>query len=183
MAAIASASSSALRHQLVVGDDAGHEPDPQRLVGVDQPAGEEQVGGDLAPDELRQAAEPGDVAAQAALHEQLAEPGALGRDADVGHQRQLHPPADGGAVDGRDDGHVGGEQGGRGGREPRLGGEPLGDRRTGRHHDLLHVVTRAERRIGTGDDEASGGRRLDRPAQLVVGGVGQRVARLGPVRA
>ncbi len=117
---MASATSSACAISCVVGDDPRHEPDAQRLLGVDEASGEEQVGGDLAPDELRQAAEPGDVAAQAALHEQLTEPGAVGRDADVGHQRQFHPPADGGAVDGCDHGHVGSEQRSRGGREPRL---------------------------------------------------------------
>ena len=53
---------------------------------------------------------PGDVGAQAAVDEQLAELGALGRHPEVGHQRQLHAPADGGAVDGGDDRHVGVEQ-------------------------------------------------------------------------
>ena len=106
MAAISSANSSAVGSSRR-GGRRGHEADAQRLVGVDDPPGEQQLGRLLAPDELGQPAEAGDVAAQAALHEQLAEPGPVGRDAEVGHQRQLHPPADGGAVDGGDDGHVG----------------------------------------------------------------------------
>jgi hypothetical protein len=48
-----------------VGDDPPDQPDPQRLRGVDDPAGEEELGGVPAPDQLGQAPEAGDVAAQA----------------------------------------------------------------------------------------------------------------------
>ena len=73
-------------------------------------SGEQQLGRPLAADELGEPADAGDVGAQAAVHEQLAELGPLRRHPEVGHQRQLHAPPDGGAVDRGDDRHVGVEQ-------------------------------------------------------------------------
>ncbi len=48
-------------------------------------------------------------------------------------------------------------------------------------HHLAHVVAGAERRIGTGDDEAAGRRLPDRSLEGGVEPVGQSVARLGSV--
>ena len=51
-------------------------------------------------------------------------------------------------------------------------------------HHLAHVVAAAERRVGTGDDQAphTGRRRLaDQPLELGVHAVGQRVAGVGTV--
>ena len=80
--------------------------------------------------------DPGHVAAQASLHEQLAELGPLGDDADVGHERQLHAPADGRAVDRGDHRNVGREErAGRGG-EPGFGPQALRQLLAGRFHDL-----------------------------------------------
>ena len=88
----------------------------------------QQLGRGLAPDELREPPEAGDVAVQPALHEQLAEAGPLRRDPDVGHERQLHAPPDGGTVDRGDHGDVrccSSDSGGR--REPRLGAQARRD--------------------------------------------------------
>ena len=48
-----------------MGDDPGDEAHRRGLVGVDDPAGEEELGRPLPADELDQPAEPGHVAAQA----------------------------------------------------------------------------------------------------------------------
>ena len=80
------------------------------MGGVDDIAGEEELGGALAADELGESSQAWRVGHEAAEHEQLAETGPLGRHTEVGHQRQLHAPADGRAVDGGDDGHVGVQQ-------------------------------------------------------------------------
>ena len=75
----------------------------------------------------------------------------LGDDADVGHQRDREPRADGGAVDRRDDRllaveHVEHEVGG-------LGGHPRYRGVIARHLlEHLQVAARRERAPGTGDD-------------------------------
>ncbi len=50
-------------------------------------------------------------------------------------------------------------------------------------HDLLHVVARAERRIGTGDDQASHGCVAHRVFEFAVGREGQSIARLGAAQS
>ncbi len=106
-----------LRQQCVVGDDR----DTSRTRRASSASMRRPVKSRSAATSGRRAAPDGQDPRRrsaAALHEQLAEPGALGYDADVGHQRQFHPPPDGGAVDGCDHGHVRLEQRTRGGREP-----------------------------------------------------------------
>src|SRR5690606_35442666 len=112
-------------------------------------------------------------------HEELAELRLLRGDPDVGHQGQLHAPADGGAVDSGDDRDVRvQERVGRRG-EGRLAALPAGRGVVGDGgHHLLHVVARAEGRVGAGDDEAAGGRRANRLLEIPVGRERQRVAGL-----
>ena len=50
-AASRSASARASDHQLIAGDDLRHEPEPQRLRGVDRVADQRQLGGLRRPDE------------------------------------------------------------------------------------------------------------------------------------
>ena len=114
----------------------------------------------LAPDQFGQAGESSDVAAQSSLHEQLAELGPLGRDPDVGHQRELHPPADRGTVDRSDDRHVGAQQAAGGGGEARYAIGPLQVGARSDHH-LPDVIAGAERRIPPGDHETPGGGGVD----------------------
>ena len=54
--------------------DARHEPHAGGLVGADDPAGEQQLGGPFAADDAGETTESRDIAAQPALDEQLAEP-------------------------------------------------------------------------------------------------------------
>src|SRR5581483_1921269 len=72
------------RQQLLVWDDARHETDLARFCRVDDASGEQELGGALTSDQRREASDAGDVAAQSALHEELAEARLLGRDAQVG---------------------------------------------------------------------------------------------------
>ena len=118
-AAIFSASSTAVGSSSSCGTTRLTSPMLVGASGVDHVAGEQQLGGDLPPDELGEPADPGHVGAQAAQHEQLTELGPLGGDADVGHHRQLHPPADGGAVDRGDHRHVAVQHRVGGRRQPR----------------------------------------------------------------
>ena len=168
------------RQEVFVIDDPRDQPDPLGLAGVDDPPGEQQLGRMRTTDQLVQPRHAGDVAAQAALDEQFAELGPLRRDADVGHHRHLHPPADGRPVDGRDDRHVGSQQ--HPGRRCESGdplgvGQPIGRA----DHHLLHVVATTERRIAAGEHETPGGRGRHGPGQLVVGGERQCVAGVGTV--
>ena len=152
----------------------------RRLSRVDHLAGHEHLGRLLAADELGEPTEPGRVAHEPPQHEQLAELRLLRRDPEVGHERELHSPSDGRAVDGRDDRHVGVQQRVRGRREARAGlrcadiGGPL----TPAHHDL-HVVPGAERGVRPGDHEAPRGRGAHCVLELRVGAERERVARLG----
>ena len=105
-------------------------------------------------DELRQPPEARRIRDETAHHEELAEPGPLGRHPDVGHQRELHAPADGRAVHGRDDRDVGVQQRvGRRGQARR--GRELFRRTLGAGHDQFHVVAGTERGIFPGDHEAA----------------------------
>src|SRR5690242_8558138 len=65
------------RPELVMGDDATDETDVARPARIEDLAGEEQFGGALAAYEASQAADPGDVGAQAAQDEELTEPSLL----------------------------------------------------------------------------------------------------------
>ena len=122
LAAMACASSRAVGSSSSCGTTRDTSPSACASVGLDHPAGEQQLGGALPADELGQATDAGHVRAQAAVDEQLAELGALGRHPDVGHQGQLHAPAHGGPVDGRHDRDVGVQQ--RLGRRGEGGGAP-----------------------------------------------------------
>ena len=84
---------------------------------VDDLTGHEQLGGLLTPDELRESTESRRVTHEPTQHEQLAELRLLGRDPEVGHERELHAPPDGRAVHRGDDGDVGVQQRVGGGRE------------------------------------------------------------------
>ena len=165
--------------QITVLDHATHQAPTLGRGCVDDVAGEQHLGRPLATDQLREPTHAGHVAAQAAQHEQLAELGALRRDADVGHQRQLHAPADRRAVHCSDDGHVRVQQG--------IGrrGEPWRHRRGLRPgapaHHLTHVVARAERRVGAGDDDAPRGRGADGSLELVVALEPQGIAHVGAI--
>lgn len=163
-----------------MGYDTRHEADVAGFVGVDHPTGEQQLGRVLTADELDESSEPGDVAAQATLHEQLTEFRSLGSDTDVGHERQLQAPADCSAVDRGDDRHVGAQEAAGSRSEARF---PIGSLEfgAGGDHHLLDVVARTERWVAPGDHQASGGGGVDRVGQLGVGGERQCVAGLRTV--
>ena len=105
-------------------------------------------------------------------------------DADVGHQRQLHPPADRGAVDRGDDRHVGVQQ--RVGRR-REAGLALGRRRraaAGRRPPITWRRRRRSRTPGSApviDQAARRGRARPPRSSSAYIVPGQRVAGLGPV--
>jgi hypothetical protein len=168
------------RQQPVVFDDPRHQSHVSRLGGVDHPTGEQQLRGVFTSDELRQPGEAGDVTTQPSLDEQLAEPGAVRGDTDVGHHRQLHPPADCGTVDGCDHGDVGAQEtsGGRGQAWLAVGPLEVGARG---HHHLLDVVAGTERRVASGDHQTASGRGVHGVGELSVGGERQGVAGLGTV--
>ena len=167
--------------QLVVRNHPTHEADAQRLGGVDDLAGHQHLGGLLTTDQLRETTEPGRIAHEPAQHEQLAEPRLLGRDSEVGHERQLHAPPDRRAVDRGDHRDVGVQQRVRRRREPGRARQRAADvgRSLASAHHHLDVVAGAERRVGAGDDEATSGRGAHGILELGVGLERQRVARLG----
>ena len=82
-----------------MGHHAGHQAHRPSLLGIDDAAGEKEVGCSLSSDGLGEAHEARDVAAEPPSDEELAEAGLLRGDADVGHERQLHAPTYGGPVD------------------------------------------------------------------------------------
>ncbi len=166
--------------EVVVGDDATYEPDAKSLSGVDHLAGHQHLRGLLAAHQMGEPAEPGAVAHEPPQHEQLTELRLLRRDPQVGHERKLHSPPDGGAVDGRDDRDVGVQQHVRGRSEARtsLRRADIGGSFATAHHDF-HVVARAERGVSPGDHEAPRGRGAHRVLELRVGPERERVARLG----
>jgi len=146
--------------------------------------GEEQLGGNLATHELRQSSQTGHVGAQPATHEKFAESRAIGRDSNVGHQRQLHSPTHGGSVDRRNHGNFGVQQHSRGRRQA---GRNRGCGRTRRtltrfHHHLLHVIAGTERSIGPRDHDAAGRARRHRIGQLGVRHVRKSVLGFGSVQ-
>ena len=86
-------------HQLIVRDAPAHKSNAERGLGIDDISREQQLGGPLSANQLRQSSQPGRVAAKPTNDEQLTELGVLRGDTDVGHERKLHAPAHRRAID------------------------------------------------------------------------------------
>ena len=112
------AHASASAYTCVGGDDLVDQADRQRLVGLDEPAGEDQVLGPARADQAGQPLGAAGARDDAEQHLGLAERGVVGGDPDVGAQRELAAAAERVAGDRRDDGL--GDPGDRGDR----GGQP-----------------------------------------------------------
>ena len=84
------------------GDDLVDEPDGERLGGAHDPAGEDEVLGLRRPDEAREALGAAGAGDDAEEDLGLAEPGVVGRDAEVAGERDLAPAAERVAGDGGD---------------------------------------------------------------------------------
>jgi hypothetical protein len=91
-----------LVEQIVVRDDALHEPDAFGLVGHDDAAGEDQLQRLADAHQLGQVPRAARFGQEAGRHRDLAELGLVGRDAEIAKRANLKPDADGGAVDGGD---------------------------------------------------------------------------------
>ena len=83
--------------------DVLHEPEMQRLLGVDRSAREEEVAGRALPDELGEAPDVARAEVDAELAARDREPGAQRGRAHIARDRELHSRADGGTVDRGDD--------------------------------------------------------------------------------
>ena len=101
-AAILRAMRVGLVQEVVARHDLRHEADAQRLVGVDQVAGERQLVRLRQADQLAQDERAADRAHHAAAHEEPAELGPVRGQADVAVEGDVHAVADGRAVDGGD---------------------------------------------------------------------------------
>ena len=85
-------------------EDGLHEPDAQRLGGVDQAAAQAQIARPAVADLARQTLRAAPARRDAEADLGLAETGVVGGEADVAAERELAAAAQGEAVDGRDPG-------------------------------------------------------------------------------
>src|SRR5262249_52126600 len=85
----------------VVRDDV-YEPDGERLLGPDAPAGREELRGPRAPDEAREARGPAEARQDATPRARMCKRRARRRVPDVAREREIEPAAHAVAVDRRD---------------------------------------------------------------------------------
>ena len=99
-AASSSASLSRLCLEPVGIHDPSDQPDRQRFIGLNNPTGERQVARPSEADKPGQQPRPAEVEGQPPLDEDLGEPCSAARDHEVTTEGEVHPGADGDAIDG-----------------------------------------------------------------------------------
>src|SRR5258705_881522 len=166
------------REQRLRRDDAAHEPPGQGLLGAEDTAGVDPLGGLADADEPRQEPRAAGLGHDATPGEDEADARRRGRDADVHRERQGNPKADGGAVDRRDHRllHVEDAQGhGAAAVAMLLGGDGAAARGGAEGRAArAKIGARAERAARAGDDDG---------AHVVVGvGAVPRLAQLAQHR-
>src|SRR5262249_12725898 len=134
------------RHQLFRWMDGADDPEPERRLGIDDLAGEDQLARLGHADDARQEVRPAPVWMQAPLDERLGELRGRRGEANVAAEREVHPGARRGAVHRGDDGLgrvAHGEQDPTGQRRHLVDPRPLGATLLHVVHGL-HVAARAE---------------------------------------
>jgi hypothetical protein len=144
------------RHEVVVRNHTGNEPQRTSPFRVDDLTGELQFRSGFAPDDLSQPPDSRCIADQPAFDEELPELGSLTCYANVSHQCEFHPPSDCSPIHSSDDRHITMKERVSCRRESRSAIVRTDCGRTTflpRPHDQSNIVSAAERRVGSGDDE------------------------------